>query len=106
LARDLMHGLVGEPEELDFRHRHHARGSKTNRRARNHRFGDRGVDHPAGAEGGVQPVGGAKHTAVDANVLAEHNHPLVASHFLVQGVVDGLEHCHELGVAHRTSPAR
>ena len=49
-----------------------------------------------------QAVGHAEHATVVADVLAEQDHPLVASHLGGERVVDGREHRH---ARHEMSPS-
>ena len=70
LAGHLVHGLVGEAEELDLRHRHHPGHGQAHRGAGDHALRQRGVDHAALAELLEEPLCGTEYTTVPADVLA------------------------------------
>ena len=56
------------------------------------RLRQRGVETPLLAEGFGQSLGHPEHAAELGDVLAEHQHPLVGGHRVVQCPVDRLRH--------------
>ena len=68
-----------------------ARHAEPHCRAEDARLRERGVDAAVGAEAVAQPRGRAEDAAGAADVLAEHEHVLVALHLDVQRVVDRLD---------------
>ena len=90
-VRQLIESAADEIDELhlgDGTQPHH-RGPDG--RADDRRFGDRGVDHPLLAEPLEETVGDLERAAVDADVLAEEEHPVVRFHFLPEALADRLE---------------
>ena len=53
---------------------------------------DRRIEAAALAVFRLQALGGAKDTAEEADVLAEHDNIVVAAHHDVHGVADGFDH--------------
>jgi hypothetical protein len=87
--------------ELDLRHRHEAVHGQADRRADDAGLGQRRVHHPVAAEPLEEALGDAEDAAVESDVLAEQDHPLVGLHLLDEGEVDGL---HEGQVGHGWVP--
>jgi hypothetical protein len=96
LALDLMERLRAEAEELQLGDRYQPAARQPDRRADDHRLGQRHVDHAIGAEALLQPLGRAEDAAVDADVLPEHDHALVGRQRIAERRADGLDH-RELG---------
>src|SRR4029077_18844847 len=76
-------------------HRPKAVHRRPDRRADDHRLRERRVDHPVVAELRPQPIGRQEYAALLADVLAEHDDALVASHLLGERVADRLDERHE-----------
>jgi hypothetical protein len=94
LALDLVEGLAAEAEELQLADRHQPAAGQPDGGADDHRLGQRHVDDAVGAEALLQPLGGPEHAAVDADVLTQQHHPLVALHLRPQAGADRLDHVH------------
>ena len=90
LVDDLVHRLAGEVGELDLHDRPHAGQGGADGSADDAELGDRGVADALLAEAVVEVAGDAECAAVDADVLAEHEHPLVGGHRLADGLADRL----------------
>jgi len=88
---ELVERGVDEPHELDLGDRFETVGGHPDRRADDARFREGSVDHPILAELLVQTLGGAEHAAVLADVLAHHQHVVVAGEFRRHRVADGLD---------------
>src|SRR4029453_11495608 len=70
--------------------RPHAAQGGADGRAHDRLLGDRGVAATLVPEGVQHPGGDPERASVDADVLAEHEHPLVSLHGLGEGGPDGL----------------
>ena len=86
---DVIDHRVHEALELGFGHGFHALGRHADAHAGDHHLGQRRVQHALVAELLLQAGGGAKHAAVDAHVLAEHDHRRVCFHLVRQRQRDG-----------------
>ena len=102
LRHQLVGALVQEPHELDLGHRPQPGQRHAERRPDDGRLGQRRVEHAPVAEASLQAVGGPKHTAQLANVLAHDDHALVAAQRLAQRAIDRLHH-DRLGFSHRAA---
>src|SRR6185437_9520134 len=71
--------------------RAHAHQRRAGAGAGDGRLGQRRVDHAPLAELLLEALGDLEGAAVDADVLADHEDPVVAAHLLAQTVGDGLE---------------
>ena len=91
LGHDLVERREDEVGELDLGDRPQAVDRRADRRADDHRFGQRRVDDPVVAELGPQPVGREEDAALLADVLAEHDDRLVAAHLVGERLADGLD---------------
>ena len=89
---ELVVAGVDEVGELDLGDRAEPGEREADPDADDRRLGERRVEHPVGAELGGQPVGGAEHAAARTDVLAEHDHPLVAGEEVVLGLADRVDH--------------
>src|SRR5262245_20093855 len=69
MALDLMEGLVAKPEKLDLTHRLQAVQRHANRRAYDASLGQRGIDHPIGAELVQQTFSHPKDPAIYPDIL-------------------------------------
>ena len=74
LAAQLILGVVEVGEVLDLRHRHEAAHGGAEREAEDRRLVEQRVEHPAGAEAGVEAAGDAVDAALRRDVLAEQEH--------------------------------
>ncbi len=88
---DLVNRRIDEAGKLNFGdglqpHRRHA-----HRDPGDAAFGQGRVDHARAAEARLQAVGGAKHAAIDADVLAEKQHLVVFAHCARERKIDGLD---------------
>ncbi len=92
VVRDLIHGGVDEPHELDLRDGAQALARHADGHAGDHAFGERSVLHAILAEFFLQAGGGAEHAAIDADVFTQNHHCRVVRHFPRMRVVDGLDH--------------
>ena len=79
---------VGELHLGDGPHPHQRRAGRA---GDDRRLRERHVDHAPGTELLLEAVGHLERAAVDADVLAEHEHALVAPHLLPEPVADRLE---------------
>ena len=91
LGHDLVERREDEVGELDLGDRAQAVDRRADRRADDHRLGQRRVDDAVVAELGPQPVGGEEDAALLADVLAEHDDRLVAAHLVGERLADGLD---------------
>ena len=94
LGHDLVVAGVDIVGELDFGDRPKPISAHADRHADDSRFVDRGVEAARLAVFALQPVGAAKDAAEIADILAEHDHPLVLGHLAIHGVADRLDHRH------------
>ena len=92
LAHQLVEGRVDEVGELDLGDGPHTRQRQPDGHTDDARLGQRRVEHARLAELGEQAVGGAEDAAPRAHVLAQHHHPLVGGHEVVEGGPHGLDH--------------
>src|SRR6056297_4037894 len=69
------------------------------RRSREAALGDGRIDHALSTEVLQEPACDLERTAVDADVLAEYEHGVVAGHLLEERFADGLEEGHGFPVA-------
>jgi hypothetical protein len=93
-ADDLVVGRIDVIDELDLRDRAQAVQAHADGGRDDAAFGDRRVEHAMFAVLALQPIGGAKHAAEVADVLAHQHHALIASHHDVHGGVQRLDHVH------------
>ena len=91
LGHDLVERRVDEVRELDLGDRPQPVHRGADRRADDHRLGQRRVDDPVVAELGPQAVGREEHAALLADVLAQHDDRLVAAHLLGHALADRLD---------------
>ena len=101
MVLDLVEALERESRELDLADgleavERHPDGGADDRGLR-----ERAVDDALGAEFTLQIVGHAEDAAVDADVLAQDEHVLVAVHLLEERLVQRLDHV-QLG--HASAP--
>ena len=89
---DLIERRIHESHELDFRHRLQAVRRHAHRHAGDGRFRQRRVLHALRAEARLQTRGGAKHAAVRAHVLTDHDDAGVVLHFPAMRHRDGFDH--------------
>ena len=101
----MVHRRVDEVRELDLRDGPQPAHREPHGHARDHGLGHRHVDDALRAEPVVQPFGGAKHAAELSDVLAEHDHALVARHLVTERLAHGFDHG-EVAHAARISHAR
>ena len=94
LVDDLLHRERGEVGELELEDRAQAGQRRADRDAGAAELGDRRVHHPVRAEAVDEIAGHLEGAAVDADVLAHQDHPLVALEGDPHRVAD------RLGVAH------
>ena len=87
----LVEAGVRERVVLHLADRPEAGHAEPDRRAEDPRLGERRVDAAVGAEAVAQPRGRAEDAAGAADVLAHHQHVVVALHLDVQRVVDRLD---------------
>ncbi len=88
---DHVEGAGDEVGELHLGDRTHPHHRRADRGADDRRLGQRGVHDPLLAEPREQPVRHLEGAAVDADVLAEHEHALVALHLLEDALADRLD---------------
>src|SRR4030095_10244450 len=89
---DLVEALKGEAGELDLADRLEAVEGHADRGADDGRLGQRAVDDALGAALPLPVVGHPEDAAVDADVLAQHEHVAVTLHLLEEPEVEGLDH--------------
>ncbi len=92
VADDLVERRVGEPVELDLRHRDEATHREPDRDADDRRLRQRRVETPSVAEGFGEPLGHPEDSAELRDVLAEDQDAVVVRHRVVQCPVDRLHH--------------
>ena len=76
----LVDAGIDEAGELDFGDRAEALRGEPDRQPGDRRLGERRVEHALLAKALEQPVGGAEHAAVDADILAEHEDARILGH--------------------------
>ena len=91
LADDLVEGRKDEVGELDLRHRPQPVDRRPDRGPDDERLGERRIDDALAAEFAEEPVGGQEDAALPADVLAQDDHRLVASHLVGERLADGLD---------------
>jgi hypothetical protein len=74
MVGDLVQRRVQEAHELDLGHGLQSLRGHAHRHAGDQALGQRRVLHAQRPEALLQPDGGAEHAAVDAHVLAQHDH--------------------------------
>ncbi len=94
LAHQLVVRLHREAAELDLGQGHQAGDREPDRRADDHRLGDRHVEHAVRAEPVERAVGGAEHATVRADVLTQEHDALVARHLVEDRLADRRQHGH------------
>ena len=82
LGHDLVERREDEVGELDLAHRPQPVDRRADRRADDHRLGQRRIDDPVVAELAPQPVRRQEHAALLADVLAQHDDRLVPAHLV------------------------
>ena len=92
VADHLIERRRGEPVELDLGDRDETADRHSDRDADDGRLRQRGVETPLLAEGFGQTLGHPEHATELGDVLAEHQHPVVGRHRVVQRAVDRLRH--------------
>jgi len=102
LGHDLVERREDEVGKLDLAHRPQPVDGRPDRRADDHRFGERRIDHPLVAELRPQPVGREEHAALLADVLAKDDDRRVAAHLLGEGLADGVD---ERARRHQSTPS-
>jgi hypothetical protein len=80
-----------EVRELHLRDRAHAHDGGSGAAAHDRGLGERRVDHAPGAELLLESLSDLERTAVDTDVLADHEDALVALHLLTETVGDRLQ---------------
>ncbi len=98
---ELVHRVVAEAVELHLADRFEPVDRHPDRNPGDGGLGQRGVHHAPLAELRDQAVGHAEDAAVDADVLAEHDHAVVLLHLLQERQVERLHHGH---LRHRPPP--
>ena len=88
---EVVPGARDEVGELHLGHRAHAHQRGAGRAGDDRRLGERHVEHAPLAELLLEAVRDLERAAVDADVLAEHEHALVEAHLLPEPVADRLE---------------
>ena len=88
---EVIPGAGDEVGELHLRHGAHAHDRGARAAADDRGLGQRRVDHPPRAELLLEALGDLERAAVDADVLADHEDPLVAAHLVAKRVRDRLE---------------
>ena len=89
-VHELVEAAGDEVGELHLADRPHARDRGADRRADDRRLGERRVHHARLAELLEEAVGDLERAAERADVLADHEHALVAAHLLAQPLGDRL----------------
>ncbi len=89
-----IEGGVYEVRELDLRNGDETIERRADCNAHDAGLGERHVEDACLAELRVKPFSGAEDTALAADVLAHHEHPLVALHLLGDGRAHCLDHPH------------
>src|SRR5439155_4379267 len=87
----MVPGAGDEVRELHLGHRAHAHDRGAGAAADDRRLRERRVDHAPRAELLLEAERHLEGAAVDADVLADHEHALVAAHLLAEAVRDRLE---------------
>jgi hypothetical protein len=87
---ELLGGRVGVLAELDLGDRDEPRVRHPHRAADDPLLRQRGVEHAAGAEALLQPLGHEVHAPLHADVLAEHEEPRVDLELAGERAPDGL----------------
>ena len=82
---------MDEVGELDLGHRHQAVDRRADGHADDARLRQRRVEHARLAVLGVETRGGQEDAALLAHVLAQHPHPLVPGHLLVECLAYSLD---------------
>ena len=90
LAAQLVLGVVQVGEVLDLGDRHQPGQPGAEGQAEDRLLVEQGVEHAAPAGLALQPAGDAVHAALDTDVLAEHEHPLVGAQQVAERPVDRL----------------
>ncbi len=88
VVQDLVQRGVGEARELDLRDRLQPLDRHAYAHAGDEALGERGVDHALGTEAPGEPQRRAKHAAVHAHVLAEHDYGGIVLHLALEREVD------------------
>ena len=88
---EVIPGAGDEVGELHLGDGTHAHQGGAGRAGDDRRLRERHVDHPPRSELLLEPVRDLERAAVDAHVLAEHEHALVVAHLLPEPVADRLE---------------
>ena len=88
---EVIPGARDEVGELHLGHRPHAHQRGAGRAGDDRRLGEGHVEHAPLAELLLEAVRDLERPAVDADVLAEHEHALVEAHLLPEPVADRLE---------------
>jgi hypothetical protein len=96
VADDEVDHRIHEAVELRFGDRFHALRGHADGQAGDGGFVQRRVEDAFGAEGRGQPGRGAEHAAVDAHVLAQHDHARVIAQLVGQRLGDRLDQCNRL----------
>ena len=90
MVRQLIDGRIDEPSELNFGNRPKPLRRQSDRQAGDRGFGERGIDHALRPEPVEEAVGSSKHTAVDADVLAQNEHAWILRHGTGEREIDRL----------------
>src|SRR5262249_28222175 len=94
-ARSVIHELIDagikKSHELNLADRPQPLHRHADTQAADEKLGERRVDDALGPESLLQTHGGAEHAAVHTDVLAEHNHILVALHGAREREIDGFD---------------
>ncbi len=92
VADQLVIRRVSEPGELDLRHWSEPGDGHPDSHAYDPGFGQRRVDHSLRTEPLEEALGHPEDPPIPAHVFAQHDHALIALHFLQEALVDGLHH--------------
>ena len=88
---EVVPGARDEVGELHLRDGPHPHQGGPGRACDDRRLREGHVDHAPGTELVLEPQGDLEGAAVDAHVLAEHEHPIVTPHLLSETVADRLQ---------------
>ncbi len=102
MAHQLVDRGIHEALELELDHRPETLRAEADGETGEQGLGHRSIEHPGRAEAGEQSVGSAKHAAVPADILAQHQDARVLLHRPGEGHSDGLN---EVDLAHVGSSA-
>src|SRR5205823_694013 len=91
---ELVPGARDEVRELHLRYRAHAHERRARAAADDRGLGERRVDDAPGAELLLEAERDLEGAAIDADVLADHEHALVAAHLHAKPIGDRLQICH------------